>query len=75
MVKGKMDMEIEMDEIVWPGNAVFPPKGKPDKRFFKIITLKEEPYIVYVQPEAETGKCGSHAVPCHLNYDPKKPNQ
>ncbi|XP_045213754.2 glutamate receptor ionotropic, NMDA 2B-like [Mercenaria mercenaria] len=74
-VNGKMDMRIEMDEVVWPGNAVFPPKGKPERRFFKIVTLKEPPYISYVPPDAETGTCGSHAIPCKLTVDPKKPDE
>lgn len=63
----KSEMTIHMDEIVWPGGAVFPPKGKPDKRFFRLVTLEEPPYIKYVPPDSETGKCSLHSVPCKLN--------
>ena len=63
-------MSIEMDEIVWPGGAVVPPKGKPDKRFFRMVTLEEPPYIIYVPPDPETRKCGLHSVPCKLVNKP-----
>lgn len=68
------DMEIEMDEVVWPGGAVFPPKGRPEKRFFRLVTLEEPPYIKYIAPDPVTGKCGIHSVPCKLNRsdDPKR---
>ncbi|KAH3869433.1 hypothetical protein DPMN_032600, partial [Dreissena polymorpha] len=68
----KSEMTLEMNEVVWPGGAVSPPKGRPEKRFFRIVTLKEEPYIMYVPPDAETGKCTGYSVPCKLNQ--KKPD-
>ncbi|KAL4240267.1 Glutamate receptor ionotropic [Mactra antiquata] len=74
-VKGKIGMKIKMDEVVWPGNAVAPPKGKPEKRFFRIVTLKEAPYIIYVPPDPLTGKCSVHAVPCRLTIDPDDPDR
>ena len=64
--KDGAEMSIELDEIVWPGGAVVPPKGKPDKRFFRIVTLKEDPYIMYVPPDPLTETCGIHSVPCKL---------
>ena len=65
------EMNIELDEIIWPGGAVVPPKGKPEKRFFRIVTLREEPYIKYVPPDSETNECGVHSVPCKLVSRPK----
>ncbi|XP_052790381.1 glutamate receptor ionotropic, NMDA 2B-like [Mya arenaria] len=63
-------MTIQMDEVVWPGGAVSPPLGKPEKRFFRIVTFKEEPYINYLSPDLGTGQCTHHAVPCKLGPNP-----
>lgn len=64
----KTEMDIEMDDITWPGNARSPPKGKPDRRHFRIVTFKEDPYVKYRELN-EDGRCGHHEVPCRLVYD------
>jgi len=40
-------MVIQMKEITWPGGQSNSPKGKPDRRYFRIVTLKEDPYVMY----------------------------
>ena len=62
-------MNIEMNDITWPGDTKSPPKGKPDRRHFKIVTLKEDPYVMYRKLNAEK-KCGHHEVECRLVYNP-----
>ncbi|KAL3877864.1 hypothetical protein ACJMK2_035508 [Sinanodonta woodiana] len=64
---GHFEMAIQMNEITWPGRSTFPPKGKPDRRLFRIATLSEPPYVIYINPDETTGKCGHHAIPCQVN--------
>lgn len=59
-----------MHDVTWPGGALFPPKGKPEKRYFRIVTLKEKPYVIYRETGSETQQCSVHEVPCRLVYDP-----
>ncbi|CAC5378723.1 GRIN2B [Mytilus coruscus] len=66
---GRTEMDIEMNDITWPGDSKSPPKGKPDRRHFRIVTLKEEPYVKYRKLNSER-KCGHHEVPCRLVYNP-----
>lgn len=61
----KSEMRVEMTGITWPGNTVLPPLGKPEKRFMRIATLKEKPYVFYVDRDAN-GKCVPPAVPCRV---------
>ena len=64
----KTEMNIEMNDITWPGNSKSPPKGKPDRRYFRIVTFKEDHYVKYRELN-EDGRCGHHEVPCRLVYD------
>ncbi|XP_062614657.1 glutamate receptor ionotropic, NMDA 2B-like isoform X1 [Saccostrea cucullata] len=64
-VTHKAEMTVEMSGITWPGNAVLPPLGRPEKRFMRIVTLKEKPYVFYLDKDAN-GKCPPPAVPCRL---------
>ncbi|KAL4223136.1 Glutamate receptor ionotropic [Mactra antiquata] len=59
-------LNIDIDGIVWPGSLPNPPRGKPEKRFFRIATRKEEPFVIFVPPE-ENGECGQHSVRCLIN--------
>ena len=63
----RIEMAVETDEIVWPGMMAVPPKGKPEKRAFKVVTKQEHPYVIYIPADQETGKCGHHEVPCFVN--------
>ncbi|KAK3090570.1 hypothetical protein FSP39_012761 [Pinctada imbricata] len=67
-------MRIEMKGITWPGNSPIPPTGKPDKRFFRIVTYKEDPYIMYRERDKDTGRCAYPSVECKLVYDPREHN-
>ncbi|KAJ8317860.1 hypothetical protein KUTeg_002951 [Tegillarca granosa] len=49
--KKKAVMGLEMHDVTWPGGALFPPKGKPEKRYFRIVTLKEKPYRLTQKPK------------------------
>ncbi|XP_078319619.1 glutamate receptor ionotropic, NMDA 2B-like isoform X2 [Crassostrea virginica] len=59
------EMVVEMSGITWPGNSVLPPLGKPEKRFLRIVTLKEQPYVFYLDKDAND-RCVPPAVPCHV---------
>ncbi|XP_052800896.1 glutamate receptor ionotropic, NMDA 2B-like [Mya arenaria] len=60
-------LTIETNEIIWPGLSASPPIGRPEKRFFRIVTKEEEPFVNFVAPDEITGQCGHHAVPCFVN--------
>ncbi|KAH3884309.1 hypothetical protein DPMN_008288 [Dreissena polymorpha] len=60
-------LAIETNEIIWPGLQATPPIGRPEKRFFRLVTKEEKPFVMFVAPDAVTGKCGHHAVPCLVN--------
>ncbi|KAH3884302.1 hypothetical protein DPMN_008281 [Dreissena polymorpha] len=57
-------LAIETNEIIWPGLQATPPIGRPEKRFFRLVTKEEKPFVMFVAPDAVTGECGHHAVPC-----------
>ncbi|KAJ8317865.1 hypothetical protein KUTeg_002956 [Tegillarca granosa] len=65
--RGEVNSILQMNDINWPGNAPFPPKGRPERRHFSIGTLEEEPYVMYRPRDESTGKCTIPAVPCRLN--------
>lgn len=66
--KNKAEMVVEMSGITWPGNSILPPLGKPEKRFFRIVTLKEQPYVFYLDNDAND-KCVPPSVPCRVMKD------
>lgn len=66
--KNKAEMVVEMSGITWPGNSILPPLGKPEKRFFRIVTLKEQPYVFYLDKDAND-KCVPPSVPCRVMKD------
>ncbi|KAL5018031.1 hypothetical protein ScPMuIL_003753 [Solemya velum] len=70
----QQQMGIEMDDITWPGDAAIPPKGKPERPHLSIATLKEEPYIIYSNPDPLTNMCSHIAVPCRLQADAENMN-
>lgn len=67
-IKNKAKMMVEMSGITWPGNSILPPLGKPEKRFFRIVTLKEQPYVNYLDKGAQE-KCVPPSVPCRVMKD------
>ncbi|XP_046372595.2 glutamate receptor ionotropic, NMDA 2B-like [Haliotis rufescens] len=56
---------LSMRRITWPGEALGPPKGKPKRRFLRIATLRENPYVIY-QEMPQGGVCGPHTVACEV---------
>lgn len=59
-------LKIETNDIIWPGQLPAPPIGRPEKRFFRIVTLEEPPFMMFVEPD-ENGRCGHYAVPCQIS--------
>ena len=41
---------IDIKDIVWPGGAMKPPDGIPEKRFVRVTFLEEDPYIMLNPP-------------------------
>lgn len=57
---------IDIKDIVWPGHALKPPEGIPEKRFIRVSFLEEDPYIMLDPPSA----CSSNkGVLCQLKHD------
>lgn len=61
-------LTLEIDEIMWPGGLPVPPRGKPEKRYFRIVTKEEEPFVIFRPPE-EDGSCGPHSVIAWVNEE------
>ncbi|XP_045171588.2 glutamate receptor ionotropic, NMDA 2B-like [Mercenaria mercenaria] len=69
----QVSLTLDIDEIIWPGKLPTPPRGKPEKRAFKIATKEEEPFMIFIPPALD-GKCGHHQVPCLVNAGTAKSN-
>ena len=44
--------KIDIKDIVWPGNALKPPEGIPEKRFLRVSFMEEDPYVMLDPPSA-----------------------
>jgi len=55
-----------MDDIAWPGDQRSPPLGRPQKWRLRVVTLKEEPYVVYSQLNEQTNSCPAQALRCRV---------
>ena len=42
--------KINIKDIVWPGGALKPPEGIPEKRFVRVTFLEEDPYVMLGPP-------------------------
>ena len=60
------DGGITIDDIYWPENAATPPEGRPAKYKVKVVTLKELPYVIYNDPDPNTGKCPPQSKLCRV---------
>ena len=58
--------KIDIKDIVWPGNALKPPEGIPEKRFVRVSFLEEDPYVMLDPPSACLSNKG---VLCRLKHD------
>ena len=62
LISGRIDIK----DIVWPGKALKPPEGIPEKRFIRVSFLEEDPYIMLDPASA----CSSNkGVLCKLKHD------
>ena len=57
--KSEESHRVDIKDIVWPGEALKPPEGVPEKRFLTITFLEEDPYIMLNPPTACTGTKGT----------------
>lgn len=49
--------QLDIRDIVWPGNSHAPPQGVPEKFHLKITFLEEAPYINISPADPVSGKC------------------
>lgn len=63
-----LNPKLELKGITWPGDKKIPPRGRPERRFFSIATLEEEPYVMYTKRN-EKGACNPPAVSCRIVYN------
>jgi len=64
-----------MDDIAWPGDRMSPPLGRPKKWRLRVVTLKEEPYVMYSALDQQTHSCPAQALRCRLAAQPNKNKQ
>ncbi len=43
---------LDINDIVWPGLALKPPEGLPERRFVRASFLEEDPYVMLSPPSA-----------------------
>ncbi len=43
-----------------------PPKGRPSKYHLKVVTIRENPYVIYSDPDPKTGQCPVQATLCRI---------
>lgn len=59
---------LDIKDIVWPGLALKPPEGLPEKRFIRVTFLEEDPYVMLSPPST----CGvNKGVICQMVDDPE----
>ncbi len=61
---------LDIKDIVWPGMALKPPEGLPEKRFVRVSFLEEDPYVMLSPPSAcRVGSGGNKGVLCQMVPD------
>ena len=58
--------KIDIKDIVWPGGALKPPEGIPEKRFIRVSWLEEDPYVM---PGPPTSCVANKGVICQMFDD------
>ncbi|XP_076324984.1 glutamate receptor ionotropic, NMDA 2B-like isoform X2 [Tachypleus tridentatus] len=59
--------ELEIKDIVWPGDSPVPPPGVPEKFNLKITFMEEPPYLNIFPMDNETRECkASRSVRCRV---------
>ena len=41
-----LEEALDIKDIVWPGKALKPPEGLPEKRYIRVTFLEEDPYVM-----------------------------
>lgn len=62
---------IQMDDIVWPGNMHKPPVGRPIKFHLKIVTIEEQPFVIFKETVYSNNSCPDNTVPVLIRYSEK----
>ncbi|CAD5119499.1 DgyrCDS8104 [Dimorphilus gyrociliatus] len=58
--------KLQMTRVTFPGGKTKPPESKTQRQRMKIVTLEENPYVIYSNPNNVTGKCLPHAKLCRI---------
>ena len=56
---------LTINDITWPDDNPTPPEGRPAKYQLKVVTLQEQPYVVYSNPD-QAGQCPPQAKLCRI---------
>ena len=59
--------KINIKDIVWPGGALKPPEGIPEKRFVRVTFLEEDPYVMLGPPTTCAANKGIICQACSQN--------
>jgi len=57
---------LKMDDIAWPGDQRSPPLGRPQKWRLRVVTIREEPYVMYSRLDELTNSCPAQALRCRV---------
>ncbi|CAN7938246.1 unnamed protein product [Ixodes hexagonus] len=58
-----MELDLELDRMVWPGNQTETPLGYVIPKHLKVATIAERPFV-WVRPVADEGDCLPSEIPC-----------
>ena len=54
-------------DVMWPGGATSPPRGRPEKSHIRIVTFQELPYVIYSEMDLETKRCPPQSLMCRVH--------
>lgn len=58
--------KLRMTRVTFPGGKFTPPEDKSKRQLVKIVTLEENPYIKYSNPNNVTGECPLRSIICRI---------
>ncbi|XP_067123537.1 glutamate [NMDA] receptor subunit 1-like isoform X1 [Centruroides vittatus] len=61
--KEKMDLQLNSNIIVWPGNLTVKPLGYIVPTHLKVVTIEEKPFV-WTRPIPYEGECGENEILC-----------
>lgn len=59
--------QLTLNDITWPGEQATPPRGRPAKETVRVVTLKEDPFVIYEPIDNQTGACPAHQYKIKLS--------